>query len=84
MPLRKCSLKILRECCSQPRPAPGTAGGSSVPLQLFGALVRSSPPSRQGKEGSPCQNPHFGAFQRDTHLLDLELPAVRIRRGGMG
>lgn len=64
-------------------PPQGQLGGSTVPLQLSGALARSPPPSRQGNEGSPCQNLLFGAFRRDTHLLDLEQPAVRISPGGV-
>lgn len=70
-------------------PPQGQLGGSTVPLQLFGALGGSSHPSRLGSEGSlPSESTAHGvgvgAFQWHTHMLEPEQSAIRVGQGGMG
>lgn len=64
----------------------GQLGGSTVALQLFGALGGSSlPPNRAVKVLTVRTSHGLGAFQRDTHLPGPESSlSSGSGRGGLG
>lgn len=75
MPLRKCSLKILRVCRHQPRPR------DSWEAPLCPAAVWSPPQVLSSLQAGQWGFSLSESYRIYTHLLDLEQPALPLGSG---